>query len=249
MPINTKKLKSQFDNDGFVLIPSLLSKNEVKIIKDDLEKYKNKQSKILKGRDINFTADGNINSIHYMDNWKWTKKIQNTSKIKNLAKIFLNERPVNYGAELFAKPAKTGLKVPPHQDNYYWAIDDANALTFWISLDYSNKKNGGIYYYSGSNKLGLLEHEPSYSPGSSQTIKYPEGMKFFKKIFPSLKPGDCVAHNVLVVHGSEKNNSNMPRSGWTIRYKSIKSKKDVFQEKKYLRELKMQIRKRKVAGI
>ena len=37
-------------------------------------------------------------------------------------------------------PPRTGLKVPPHQDNYYWAIDDANALTFWISLDSSNKK-------------------------------------------------------------------------------------------------------------
>tara|TARA_Y100000816_G_C26096722_1_gene580539 strand:+ start:1016 stop:1765 length:750 start_codon:yes stop_codon:yes gene_type:complete len=249
MLIDRKKLKNQFDKNGFVLIPSLLSKKEVETIKDDLEKYKYKQSKILKGRDINFTSDGNINSIHYMDKWKWTKKIQNTPKIKNLAKILLNEKPVNYGAELFAKPAKTGLKVPPHQDNYYWAIDDANALTFWISLDYSNKKNGGIYYYSGSNKLGLLEHKPSYAPGSSQTIKYPESMKFFKKIFPSLKPGDCVAHNVLVVHGSEKNNSNLPRSGWTIRYKSVKSKKDIFQEKRYLSELKMQIRKRKVARI
>ncbi len=249
MSFNTAKLKKQFDKNGFVLIPSLLSRDEVTTIKDDLEKYKVKQSNILKGRDINFTSNGDINSIHYMDNWKWTKKLQNTARIKKLAKIFLNEKPVNYGAELFAKPAKTGLKVPPHQDNYYWAIDDANALTFWISLDYSNKKNGGIYYFSGSNKLGLLEHEPSYAPGSSQTIKYPEGMKVFKKVYPSLKPGDCVVHNVLVVHGSEKNKSNMPRSGWTIRYKSNKSKKDIYQEERYLRELKMQMRKRKIARI
>ena len=80
MIIDRKKLKNQFDKNGFVLIPSLLSKKEVETIKDDLEKYKYKQSKILKGRDINFTSDGNINSIHYMYKWKCTKKIQNTMK-------------------------------------------------------------------------------------------------------------------------------------------------------------------------
>ena len=96
MSLNTAKLKKQFDKNGFVLIPSLLSRDEVTTIKDDLEKYKVKQSNILKGRDINFTSNGDINSIHYMDNWKWTKKIQNTARIKKLAKIFLNEKPVNY---------------------------------------------------------------------------------------------------------------------------------------------------------
>ena len=243
------KLKAKYERDGFVILPSLLSSKEVKIIKKDLEKHKERQMKRLKGRDINFTADGSVNSIHFMDDWKWTKKIQNSAKLKKFAKDLLGEKPVNYGAELFAKPARTGLKVPPHQDNYYWAIDDANALTFWISLDSSNKKNGGIYYYKSSNKLGLLEHKPSFAPGSSQTVKYIEGMKFFKKIYPNLKPGDCIAHHVLVVHGSEKNTSEKSRTGWTIRYKSIKSKKNKDQEKRYLKELKMQMRKRKVARI
>ena len=83
MSFNTAKLKKQFDKNGFVLIPSLLSRDEVTTIKDDLEKYKVKQSNILTGRDINFTSNGDINSIHYMDNWKWTKKIQNTTRMKN----------------------------------------------------------------------------------------------------------------------------------------------------------------------
>jgi len=246
---NKKILKSRYSNDGFAIIRKLISPNEIKSIKIDLSKHIEKQKKILKGRDINFTKDGSVNSIHMMDNWKWTKKIQNDPKLKNLAEFFLDEKPVNYGAELFAKPAKTGRYVPAHQDNYYWAIDDANALTFWIALDKTSKKNGGIYYYKKTNQLGLLEHAPSFAPGSSQTLKYPNSMKHFKKVIPSLMPGDCIVHNVLVVHGSEKNTSNEPRMGWTVRYKSIKSKKDKFQEKKYLEELEMQIKGRQNARI
>ena len=57
-------------------------------------------------------------------------------------------------------------------------------------------------------------------------------------------PGDCLIHNVLTVHGSDKNTSNNSRLGWTIRYKSIKSKRDILHEKRYLKELKMQTKSR-----
>ena len=247
--INKTYIKNNYIRDGFVIVRSLIPKSEIELIKNDLLMHIQKQSKILKGRDINFTSDGIVNSIHDMDKWKWTKKIQNDSRLKNIARLLLNEKPINYGAELFTKPAKTGRYVPPHQDNYYWAIDDANAMTFWIALDKTSKKNGGIYYYKKTNQLGLLEHQPSYAPGSSQTLKYPKAMKHYQKIIPNLQPGDCIIHNVLVVHGSEKNTSNNSRIGWTIRYKSIKSKKDKDQEKKYLKELKMQLKKRSNARI
>ena len=243
------KKRKYFEKYGFVKINNLLSASEIKIIKKDLEDFKDKQQNILSGKDINFTNDGSINSIHTMDSWKWTKKIQNDKRLKNLAEVFLREKPDNYGAELFAKPAKTGMASPPHQDNFYWGINDANAITVWIALNKSDKKNGGVFYYKGSNHLGLLEHKPSFAPGSSQTIKYPEGMKFFEKKIPSLKPGDCIIHNVLVVHGGEKNLSNMPRVGWTIRYKSKKSYRDTKIADNHKKDLAMQLKKRNNARI
>ena len=41
----------------------------------------------------------------------------------------------------------------------------------WIALDEANKKNGSLYYFKKSHKLGLLPHEASNTPGSSQKIK------------------------------------------------------------------------------
>ena len=56
-------------------------------------------------------------------------------------------------------------------NNYLRAIKNNNGITFWIALDESNKTNGGLYYLKSSHKLGLLRHENSYVPGTSQKIK------------------------------------------------------------------------------
>ena len=69
-------------------------------------------------------------------------------------------------------------------------------------------------------------------------------MQFFKKFTPTLNPGDILIHNCVVVHGSEKNKSNKPRKGLTLRFKSHSSKIDKFLRKKYEVELKSQINKR-----
>ena len=52
--------------------------------------------------------------------------------------------------------------------------------------------------------MGLLEHDISYVPGSSQKLKYLDSMSVFKKVYPSLRAGDCLVHSSLVVHGSKK---------------------------------------------
>ena len=80
------------------------------------------------------------------------------------------------------------MPAPPHQDNYLWAINNNNGITFWIALDKSGKNNGGLYYLKSSHKLGLLKHENSYMPGTSQKI--PKSLlkkKLFKKIYTKIK--------------------------------------------------------------
>ena len=108
------------------------------------------------------------------------------------------------------------------------------------------KKNGGVYYFAGSHKIGLLQHKPSLSPGSSQTIKDLKKLKKFKKFYPKLQPGDCLIHNVMVVHGSEANNSKYPRKGVTLRFIPKNSKFNKLQKIKYEKSLKKQIKIREI---
>ena len=131
--------------------------------------------------------------------------------------------------------------MPIHQDNFYWCIKDAKALTIWIALEKTNKENGGVFYFNKSHKLGLFKHIPSYKKGSSQMIKKNLKLKKLKKSYPSLNPGDCLVHHSLVVHGSHKNHSNYSRKGITFQFVNFYSKIDIIRKTKYERSLKKQI--------
>jgi len=237
--ININKIK-QYENKGFFILKNFLSNTELKNCLKSLEIYV-KKYKPKKNRNINFTKNNTVNSIHDLDKWIWTKNLRNKFKKKYSLEKIVGSRAKNFGSEYFAKPSKYGLESPPHQDNFYWCINNDRGITVWISLDKANKKNGGVYYFEGSHKLGLLSHKPSFAPGSSQTIKSLKKLKKYKISMPQLNPGDCLIHNSLVVHGSKKNNSSMSRRGITLRFIPYNSKILLYKKKTYEKSLKNQI--------
>ena len=237
-----KKLKREYENKGFVVYKNLISKRNLNEMNKSLgvftKKYKAKTRK-----NMNLT-NKKINSIHNMEDWIWIKKLRKDKTIIEIIKTLIKERAKNFGSEFFAKPARHGLKSPVHQDNFYWSLSPLNknkGLTIWISLNKSDKRNGGVFYFKGSHKIGLLNHVPSHAPGSSQTVKNLKMLKRFRKVYPKLNPGDCLIHNTMVAHGSEPNKSNSPRKGITLRYVPKKSKFNKSHKNKYLQSLKKQI--------
>ena len=239
---NIEECNDIYKQDGYVVLKNFINPNQVKYIKKKLLLFLKKYSKKMKQRQINYIKNTKqINSIHNIKNWNLLKKLQSSNKIKNLAKIFLNENVKNFGAEIFAKPPRIGLASPVHQDNFYWNIK-GKGLTIWIALDESNRKNGAVFYYRKSQKLGLLKHELSMVPGSSQKIKNIKTLNNFKMDMPKLKPGDALVHDFLIAHGSKKNTSNKSRAGLTMRFIGKKSKVNYLSKKIYEKKLKKQIK-------
>tara|TARA_Y100000389_G_C17363618_1_gene465067 strand:+ start:62 stop:820 length:759 start_codon:yes stop_codon:yes gene_type:complete len=246
---NFQLFKDHYDKNGWVLLKNFVAVEKINQIKLIIRNFV--EDRIKKNNDprkLNFTDDQfnikSLNSFHDLGNNKQIKSISNSKKIKDIVKIFLNSEPEYRQSELFAKPKKNGLPSPDHQDNYYWAVKDSNALTIWVALDVSNKENGAVHYYDGSHKFGIMDHKPSYAKGSSQTIKNRGYLKKFNKSQPSLDVGDALIHNCLVVHGSSANKSNKSRQGWTIQFKDKKAKYDLKQKKIYEESLTKQIKKR-----
>ncbi len=246
----TKELNAKlFKDNGWVKISNFTTKIEIKKIKKNINKFLSKNYKNYSGRDINFLSNKknwkNVNSFHKLHDCDFILNFSKKKKIEQLVKNLLNTKKIKLRAsELFAKPKKHGLEVPNHQDNFYWCIKDAKALTMWIALEKTNKENGGVYYYDKSHKLGLLKHIPSYKKGSSQMIKENLNLKKTKKSYPSLNPGDCLIHHSLVVHGSNKNYSNNSRKGVTFQFVNFNSKIDTVRKKKYEKSLMKQVQSR-----
>ena len=141
--------------------------------------------------------------------------------------------------EFFLKPKKTGKKSPMHQDNFFWNIPNKKALNVWIACTPSNYKNGGLFYLLKSHKNGIVNHEISYQPGTSQQISNRQIInKKYKKIYPNLKPGDCIFHHCEVIHGSNPNKSNLDRIGIVMSFKNKKAKIDMKKWREYQKKLK-----------
>lgn len=246
---NLNKKFLEFKNIGWVKFEKFLTKKQVNYYKNKINSSLKKNHKKYNGRDINYASDkvklNQINSFHKMHDFKWVKKFSKSKKINHLAKIFLKgSKPELRASEVFFKPKKHGLKAPIHQDNFYWKVKDANAFTIWISLNKSDKKNGGVFYFDESHKGGLLDHVESFSKGSSQKVKNEKKLKKYKLSFPNLNPGDALMHHCLTVHGSKKNRSNKDRKGWTFQFKDKNCPYDMLSISKYEKSLNKQLKTR-----
>jgi len=231
--------------NGWVKIEEFFNRHEIKKIKNKINLFLESKKNSYLGRDINFVSNRNrsqeINSFHKMHDSYWIKKFAQQKNIIKLVKLFLEKNPELRACEYFAKPQKKGLPAPIHQDNFYWKVRNNKGLTMWIALCSSDKGNGGLYYYNGSHKQGILPHKASLAKGTSQKIKNLNKLKNFKKITPSLKTGDVLIHHALVVHGSKKNKSNRPRKGLTFQFKDKNTNYIKSEIKLYEKSLKRQI--------
>ena len=231
-----EKIKKEFNLNGFVILRKIFSRKAISKILAEIEKIKLKSIRI-KNPHLHYTDDKKINTIHDINKYIKKGPVLNFSRKKEIVDILnyiLNEKTKVRNIEFFLKPKKTGMKSPFHQDNYYWNFSNKKAVNLWIACSDSNINNGGVCYYVRSHKLGLIKHEISYAPGSSQKIsnKYLKKINL-KKFYPSLKAGDCIIHHCEVVHGSNSNRSNKDRIGFVIGYKSIKAKIDKIKLYKY----------------
>ena len=196
-----KNSVNNFNKNGFVILKNIIKKKEVQNLFKEIEIIKRKAIKTKNKRYFHFTSDNRINTIHNIQKFYKSKKLLSLSKnqkINKFLKRVLSENIHVRNFEFFLKPAKTGMASPPHQDNFFWNIADSKAANVWIALSNSNKRNGGIYYLKGSQKMGVVDHKPSQMKGTSQKVQLKKIHKDnFKKIFPNLKIGDCLVHHCV----------------------------------------------------
>ena len=235
-----------YKENGYCIIRGFISKTAVRKLNTKINLFFKKEINKLKGKDVNF-SNNKINSVHDIDKFdNYFKKFSKQKFIVNTVEKFLDSKADFRKSEIFNKPAKHGLKSPMHQDNFYWCVKNNNALTIWVALDYCNKKNGGLTYFRGSHKYGVVNHVDSFAPGSSQKIdtKIFKKLKNLKKITPKLNPGDVLVHHCLTFHGSNPNSSNKNRRGFTMQFKDKSSIYDKKMLSHYLKRLNKQVKLR-----
>lgn len=238
---------SEYQEAGFVKVSEMFDANFIEEIKNQVDKNLADAVANLDGRDINLVSNKEVNSVHCAPKVipEIIDQLKKVESLAGLVKGCLGTELEFRNAELFLKPAGTGLKSPMHQDDFYWCISDHNGLTVWVALEYAGKENGGVSYVRGSHKKGLVDHVPSFAPGSSQMVD-PKIMEQLNEylVTPELQAGDVLIHHALTIHGSAPNKSERSRRGLTLQYKSGVSSYDQIRKASYEGSLQAQIASR-----
>ena len=247
-----KRIKETFHNRGYVVLKNFMPKKLINEIKNDVKKLLKMKKIKNKLENIHYLKTKQLSSIHNIANYmSYHKKFLDGTRIQEVFhEIFGPLEKKLFNSSYFLKPRKVGIATKAHQDNAFFNLNPCEAFTCWVPTDSVTKQNSSLYYYLGSNKGGLLPHEPQGNLGASLSIpkKYINRVrKKYKKHYVQLKKGDCIIHNPLVVHGSERNRSSIDRGAFNFSIKSKKAKKDVVGWNDYRKKLStyLKIRKRK----
>jgi ectoine hydroxylase-related dioxygenase (phytanoyl-CoA dioxygenase family) len=109
--------------------------------------------------------------------------------------------------------------VPWHQDIKYWPMEPAINATAWVNLGYSIQENGCLKLIPGTHQ-GMKEHvavddkKKSFLPNQIPKQYIDES----KAIPMEMTPGQITFFNEAIVHGSDRNTSNIPRVAFSLRF-------------------------------
>ena len=229
-PVLNNEALSVFEKEGVVLLKKAINKNWRSILIDSIDKdidepgpfYHDYKTKSCKGK---FHG-----SMRIWEHNEGFKKYCLKSPLPHFAAQLLNSKKINlFYDQLFVKEPECTNRIRWHNDLPYWPLRGWGVISFWVSLDKIRKENGSMEFIRGSHKWGKLFQPEHFAPGVSDPYEInPEFEKIpdiesnrdkYDIISFDMNPGDLLAFNALVVHGSGGNLSKKHRRrGYAVRY-------------------------------
>lgn len=135
--------------------------------------------------------------------------------VAGLAAALLGPDPVPLHCLAQLKPPRIGREKGWHQDTSYFSVMPIDAvLGIWIALDPADEENGCLEVIPAAHLDGPIRHE---HVGECRIV--PGLLPLDDAVPVVLAPGDAVAFNGLLPHGSKPNLSSKRRWALTFHYR------------------------------
>ena len=204
--LNVKQLKDYKDN-GFVAPINVLSLEEAKKIKEEIEHIEKKWPEELIGL--------GRNNVHYIS--PVFDQVCHNSKILDAVESIIGKDILVGGTTLFIKDPDNKSFVSWHQDAKYIGFEPYNWVTAWLAITDANEENGCMRMWAGSHKEKIKDHKDKYGKNNLLTRGQTVQNVPIEKTTPNiLKAGQLSLHHPMIVHGSGPNKSNQRRIGFVI---------------------------------
>ena len=196
-----------YKQNGYVSPINILSPQEAKEVREEIEIIENKYPDILEGIGRNY-----VHIISPIFN-----KICLNNKMLDAVESIIGKNILICGTTLFIKNANEKEFVSFHQDAKYIGLEPHNWVTAWIAITDSNEDNGCMRMWPGSHKNNLRYHNQKFDQNNlltrGQTV---EDVPIEDTVPIILKAGQMSLHHPTIVHGSGINKSKDRRIGFVV---------------------------------
>lgn len=149
----------------------------------------------------------------------WLNRLVRDPRILDPVEDLLGPNILCWSSQFFAKDAHDKAYVGWHQDGNYWGLSSDEVVTAWVAFTPSNRHSGCMMVVPGTHQQ-VAEHVDTFSEnnmlsrGQEITVQVTR-----EEMVPvELRPGQMSLHHVMIYHGSDPNQSDLPRIGFAIRY-------------------------------
>src|SRR5690606_1741965 len=211
---------AEFQDNGHILIRDILDRETAEhfreVISQAADKH-NEEKRKLEDRDTYGKA-----FLQIMNLWRVDEEVKQFVLAKRFAKIAADLLGVEnvrlyHDQALFKEPG--GGPTPWHQDQNYWPLGNAKAITMWMPLvDIPTIEMGMLTFASGSHLKGNVFDYVISDESESAFENYVKENNFEISRPSSLKAGDATFHQGFTIHNAPGNNSNTMREVITIIY-------------------------------
>jgi len=237
-PQETQWIKESFDRDGYVLIRSFLSAQEVEVVSQQVNKYVQEVLPTLDHKAAMYDDRSNPDTIKQIPNLEehdeFFNSLLSSDRFVKLAELMLDGLVNPIDIQWFDKAPGKGKPTPPHQDGFYFMLEPNEAITMWLALDEVDDDNGCVRYIPGSHRMGMRSHGRTDLVGFSQAISDYDVADREMEVSTRLSPGDLIVHHSMTIHTAGGNTtSDRHRRALGLVYYSQRAQQDKSRFKAY----------------
>ena len=203
----TKEQIEQYHDEGFISPIRVISENEALSIKNQLEQV-----------EADFPDEINAesrNNLHL--SFKFLDMLAHNTIIIDAMEDLIGPDIALWASVMFIKEPSSKQYVSWHQDATYMGLDSIDFPTPWIALSPSNRDTGCMTMISGSHHSEIQIHKDTFAENNiltrGQVIPEVDKKNAVDLI---LEPGEMSIHHGAIIHGSQPNNSDQRRIGFSL---------------------------------
>ncbi len=206
---------SAYQQDGYVLVPSLFDTEEVDLLRQAAKEDRTMDDHAF-GRD-----DGEGGSVR-LSLWNYPGDglygmFARSRRIVDTVEQVLDDEAYHYHSKMIMKQAVTGGAWEWHQDYGYWYENGVlypNLCSVFTAVDAATKENGCLQVLKGSHLLGRVSHIKVGDQTCADPERVAAASEQLELVYCEMSPGDSVFFHGNLLHRSDQNHS--PNDRWAL---------------------------------